>query len=271
MTRILISLAIFIVLLISGLLAYIDYGPVSVLPILQYQHIGESESRQEDYIHPRAFSDQMKYLADEEFKVITLDDVVQIYKEKGEVPTHTIAITFDGGYSDFNEYAVPALAKYKFPVTVFLQSGNMGKPGFMTKDQIIKLAEENERITFGSNGMSGKNLNSINGADAYNEISSSKIGLQKELEIIIPYFSYPQGGFMPTLERLVQESGYRGACALTPGRNYSNHNPFIIKRTAITYADDNPVFFKLKTWGNYVILKEWKEDWEKKRNRRKRT
>lgn len=263
MMRFLLSLLLFLILAVSGLLAYIDYGPVSVLPILAYRHIAESDVKDPAYVHPKDFQDQMKYLADEKFNVISLDEVLRIYKEGGKIPTHTLAITFDGGYDDFNEFGVGSLEKYKFPATIFLQSGGIGKKGFMTKDQIKQLAQ-NERFTFGSNGISGRNVALMSGNDAYNEIFSSKTGLQKELEIPISYFSYPEGGFISSLKRLAKESNYKGACALTPGREYSNKDSFAMKRILITYADDNPIFFKLKTWGNFIVLKEWKEQRSKK-------
>ncbi|MBI1884589.1 MAG: polysaccharide deacetylase family protein [Chlamydiae bacterium] len=256
--KLFLSLFLLIVLVVSGLLFYIDYGSVSVLPILRYEHIEESETKAPNYVHPFAFVRQMKALAEDHFHVIRLSDGVQLYRHGDPIPKHTVAITFDGGYDDFQRHALSILEKYKFPATVFLQSANVGKSGYLNKGQILKMARSG-LIQFGSNGQTGRNLSHLGAPDAYGEIFSSRTSLQKDLELPIDFFSYPQGGVNPALERVVLESGYHGACALMPGKRFSNHNPFLMKRTAIFYKDDNPVSFKLKTWGNYVLLKEWKD------------
>lgn len=260
--RIIFSILLFLILILSGFLFYMDYGPISAIPVLRYEHISDIEEKLPGYVHPRAFKDQMKFLADDKFKVIPLREVAEIYRKKGKIPQHTIAITFDGGYDDFVD-AAGVLAKYKFPATVFLQSSNVGKKGYMTKDQILTLLE-NELITLGSNGQTGRDLTRLTGAEAYGEIFSSRTALEKELEIPIQYFSFPQGGVNRFLASKVEESRYLGACALLPGKSYPNRHPYVIKRLTITPREDNPIFFKLKTWGNYILLEEWRRERNKK-------
>ncbi|MBI1870452.1 MAG: polysaccharide deacetylase family protein [Chlamydiae bacterium] len=260
--RILFSLLIFFTLVVSGALFYVDYGPVSVLPILRYEHMGESDAKSPDYVHPRAFQRQMEYLASEKFHVIPLSQVIKIYQEGHSIPRHTIAITFDGGYADFKNYAAGLLEKYKFPATVFLRSSYLGQAGYMTKNEVFEIAQRGV-IEFGSNGQTGKNL-AKTGMDAYSEIFISRMALQKEVERPVYFFSYPEGGIQPALENLAKESGYHGACALTPGKRYKNNNPYAMKRISITYQDDNTFFFKFKAWGNFILIQEW---WEARKNK----
>lgn len=265
MTKLFFTLLLLAVLLASGLLFYVDYGPVSSIPILQYRHLGETEEKTPDYVHPRNFVDQMKFLADDKFNVISLDRVLEIYRNKEKIPQHTVAITFDGGYSDFYDFALSVLEKYRFPATVFLQSSNLGKRGFMTKEQVLAVYNKG-LIAFGSNGQTGQDLSRVGAADAYTEIFSSRSSLLRDLEIPIEYFSYPNGAVNAYMIAKVRESGYKGACALLPGKKHSGTNPYVLKRHAITPAEDNVIFFKLKTWGEYARIEEWRQA---RRNRRR--
>lgn len=257
MTKFLWSFLILIVLLISAFFFFMDYGPVYVLPVLRYEHIAESGAKELNHVHPQTFSSQIKSLADDKMNVISLEEVVKIYREGGKIPQRTLAITFDGGYDDFFENAYNVLAKFKFPATVFIQSSNLGKKGYLTKEQVEKM-KESGLITIGANGQFGKDLTRMGGGESYGEIASSRSSLQKELEVVVNYFSYPNGGVNAGLIQMVRDSRYKGACAILPGNKYSNRDPFVIKRMWITPSDDNPILFKLKTWGNYALYEEWR-------------
>jgi peptidoglycan/xylan/chitin deacetylase (PgdA/CDA1 family) len=203
----------------------------------------------------------MKRIAEGGFKVIGLEEVVEIYRKSGKFPSHTLSITFDGGYADFYEHAAPVLAKYKFPVTVFLQSSNINRKGYMTKKQIRDLAEGG--IKFGSNGQTGRSFGPLNNFEASNEIFSSRTSLQRELELPIDFLSYPDGDVNEFLIGKAEESGYKGACALVPREKLPNRHPYILKRINMTHREDNPIFFRLKTWGNFVFLEQWRNRWKK--------
>ncbi|MDI6786391.1 MAG: polysaccharide deacetylase family protein [bacterium] len=68
---------------------------------------------------PENFEAQMKYLNDQ-YKVITFDDLPSILNNKGKNYDPKIIITFDDGYLDNYLYAYPILKKYQIPATIFL-------------------------------------------------------------------------------------------------------------------------------------------------------
>lgn len=259
MKSFLITLFIVIVLLASLGLFYVDYGPVKLYPVLHYRHIASSESGLEDHVNPLIYKLQIKYLYDNKFNVVPLKDVVRTYRQKGEVPKRTVAITFDGGYQNFNEVAYPLLKKYKFPATVFLSPTKIDTKGYMKKDKILDLYEEG-LISFGSMGRgSKKDLTRVSGSAAYEDIFTSRSDLRRILDIPINYFSYPDGGVNVRLMHYAKESKYKGACTLIPGAHIPRNHSYAIKRVTIHSEDGAGLKFKFKTWGNFVLFKEWRK------------
>jgi len=59
-------------------------------------------------------------------KVISLDDFLDIHRDKATIPENAVVITFDDGYSDNYTTVYPILKKYKIPATIFLTANMIG-------------------------------------------------------------------------------------------------------------------------------------------------
>lgn len=70
-------------------------------------------------VSPHHFEEQIRYLKDQ-FSVLRFEE--DWTKSEGE----GVVITFDDGYADNYEYALPILEKYQIPATVFISSGYIG-------------------------------------------------------------------------------------------------------------------------------------------------
>jgi peptidoglycan/xylan/chitin deacetylase (PgdA/CDA1 family) len=86
--------------------------------ILLYHSISESGDRFST--PPAVFRRQLETLADSGLRCVRLEDAMT---ERGSV-----ALTFDDGYEDFLEQALPLLLRYGFPATLFVVSGQCGGP-----------------------------------------------------------------------------------------------------------------------------------------------
>ncbi|MDH3977923.1 MAG: polysaccharide deacetylase family protein [Gammaproteobacteria bacterium] len=99
-----------------------------------------------------AFDDQMSVLSDI-FNVLPLSKAIALMEE-GNLPARAVSITFDDGYADNQEVALPILQRHGLSATFFLATGYLNG-GIMWNDSIIeamRLADKGElRISNGLN------------------------------------------------------------------------------------------------------------------------
>lgn len=111
-------------------------GKKAKLVILTYHRIleGPDPLRQGDYT-ANIFDWQMKILK-ENFNVLPLLDAVDGLENKN-LPPRAICITFDDGYADNSEIALPILKKWNLPATFFISTGFIDG-GMMWNDIVIE-------------------------------------------------------------------------------------------------------------------------------------
>src|SRR3990172_5351239 len=73
-------------------------------------------------VEPAAFREHMAALA-RRANPVPLDTLVDVRP----VPRGAVAVTFDDGYRDLLEHALPVLKEYRIPATVFVVTDGVGK------------------------------------------------------------------------------------------------------------------------------------------------
>jgi peptidoglycan/xylan/chitin deacetylase (PgdA/CDA1 family) len=92
--------------------------------ILMYHSVLENPEQEEDslggIIHSRgAFQGQMEMLA-KQFRPVPLDQVGRFVKGEGDLPDRAVVVTFDDGYADNYEVAMPILDRVGVPATFYV-------------------------------------------------------------------------------------------------------------------------------------------------------
>ena len=196
------------------------------------------------------FELQMEHLASGGYQSVKLSDLLN-----GSLKLPTIAITFDDGFRDNYEVAFPIMKKHGLTATIFLIAEKIGTGGYLSKPQILEMAEAG--FEFGSHTMTHPELPTLSFEEKRAEVCESKQWLERELGIPIHYFCYPKGLYDEDAVDLVRIARYRGACSNRPGFNRhqtgQRFNPYLLKRTEISYRD-NPGDFKKKLAGAYDWL-----------------
>ncbi|HSQ61195.1 MAG TPA: polysaccharide deacetylase family protein [Acidobacteriota bacterium] len=92
-----------------------------------------------DAIPPERFARQMEHLA-RHFRVLPLEELRRRAEERS-VPPRAIAVTFDDGYADNHEFALPILARLGLPATVFVVTGCVGTGVAPWHDRVLRAFE----------------------------------------------------------------------------------------------------------------------------------
>ena len=113
--------------------------------VLMYHRIAEPASDVwEIAVSPQNFELHLQVLK-QVGNIVSLDELSHRIKTK-TLRRNSIAITFDDGYPDNLEVAMPLLEKYKVPATFFITSGNIDTPNEFWWDELEQLVLFTEQL-----------------------------------------------------------------------------------------------------------------------------
>jgi peptidoglycan/xylan/chitin deacetylase (PgdA/CDA1 family) len=166
------------------------------VPVLCYHQIRDwrpTDSKvSKDYIMPiAAFKAHIKMLADSGYHTI-LPDQLHDYLTKGTpLPSKPILLTFDDTDLDQFTIARPELKKYGFKATYFIMTVSLGRPHYMSKEQVKQLSDEGNVI--GSHTWDHHNFKKFAGKDWEIQLDKPTKKLEDITGKKITYFAYPFG------------------------------------------------------------------------------
>jgi peptidoglycan/xylan/chitin deacetylase (PgdA/CDA1 family) len=208
------------------------------VPILCYHQIRDwrpTDSKvARDYIVPEAnFREQMKMLADSGYHTISPDQLYNYLASGVALPSKPVMLTFDD--TDLEQYTVakPEMDKYGFKGVYFIMTVSLGRPNYMSKEQVKELSDAGH--TIGSHTWDHKNVKKFEEADWIKEIDKPT----KQLEAItgkpVKYFAYPFGLWhKPAIPKL-KEHGFIAAFQLSTPRDQEDPL-FTIRRIIVPGA-----------------------------------
>jgi peptidoglycan/xylan/chitin deacetylase (PgdA/CDA1 family) len=203
-------------------------------PIFMYHHIqdvaGSANSTERNLsLSPKKFREEMKYLSDSGYAAATLAELFN------DVPEKRVVLTFDDGYQDLVDNALPAMKEFGFRGVVFVIADNIGKPGYVTWGELKQLKELGWEI--GSHSLTHPDLERELEAVQMKQIYDSKKILEEKLGVKVDYFCYPAGKYNETTISLLKEAGYLGAVTVNLGTNNSKKDIFELKRIRIVSTE----------------------------------
>lgn len=228
----------------------------SVVPIMMYHHVVDLDHHEANWVNPKNFEKQMKFLQDGQYHVITLNELVDAKLNDKKLSKKTVVITFDDGYLDNYEFAMPILKKYQFPATIFVPSEIIGDEGIVNVSQLKEMMANGFEV--GSHGLTGEYLPGMTHEEIVNHIGNSKKKLEELLGVKIQYFAYPIGGFSDAIKEHVKTFGYKGACATNRGFDRQNNDVYELNRIRFSNADDTGLELWGKLSGFYNLFRKAK-------------
>ena len=162
-------------------------------------------------ISSERFESHLQWLANRRKRVVPLRTFPEARRRE-----NLIAITFDDGFEDNLTVALPLLAKYQLPMTLFVVADFIGKRDFLTSDQLSEIAKH-PLITIGSHGFSHSHMSELDDREAKFEFKESKSIIEDVIGEQIELFAYPYGDCDVRIEKLCHEAGYTAAWSVWDG------------------------------------------------------
>jgi len=206
------------------------------VPILMYHYVGPietgfDETRRGLTVTPENFRFQMKWLKDNGFQTLTMSQYFQRIALGQSLPVKPVIITFDDGYQDVYDNAIPVMQEYGQVATLFIIANAVG-PVYMNWDEIKKADKMGFEI--GSHTLSHPRLTDFSDSGLKKEIEGSRVTLENALGKKVNFFCYPYGIFNQRVMDVVKSSGYKGAITTGSGNIVTSSNIFEMPRIRIS-------------------------------------
>ena len=157
-------------------------------------------------------------------------------------PARTFAVTFDDGYANVAEQAMPVLERCRVRAIEFIVAGKLGGQN----DWDIAKEDVSERLMdvaqiktwlaaghqIGSHSLTHPNLKKIPISQAREEIVASKKNLEDIFGVSVEHFCYPYGSYNDAVRDIVREAGYQTASTVRFGFHTPEQSSFELKRIA---------------------------------------
>ena len=178
---------------------------------------------------------------------MSLAQVRDHYLEGAPLPEGAVLITFDDGYRDNLENALPVLQRHGYPAVLFVPIGFLDERRPLPHEEALRvLGVVNETIDWGelaeleaggirieSHGIGHRPVSELEPGEALREIAVSKIRLEERLGRRVYAFAFVKGShadYRPEHASLVQQAGYELAFTSVSGANGPKSDRFRLRR-----------------------------------------
>lgn len=209
-------------------------GGYQTVPVLSYYRLSKNKPSK-IAITQDDFKAQMKYLKDNGYHVITLDQLLGFLDYQEQIPEKSVVITFDDGWISVYDIAFPILKEYGFPATIFIYTDFVGGGKAMSWKHIKELSEAGFDIQCQTK--THRNLTVLKNKESFKqyfnslemEISYPKKLIEKKLNKECNCLAYPYGETNNLVIAMLKKHGYRAAFTVD-----NQSNPFFIDKYKIS-------------------------------------
>ena len=213
-----------------------------------YHHVGPRQRGARIkglYVSRQLMERQLTELHEAGFSHPGMDDFPSEKNNPVPAPPRSVWLTFDDGFHDVFENALPLLQKYHARGTVFLVTNLLGKTNEWQQRQgdVVELLMNEVQVRawlaaghqIGSHTLTHPHLTRLSQAAAREEIVNSKKSLEDLFGVRIDHFCYPYGDWNEAVRDLVRDAGYRTACTTINGVNGPDTASLELKRFTARY------------------------------------
>jgi peptidoglycan/xylan/chitin deacetylase (PgdA/CDA1 family) len=177
-------------------------------------------------VEPDAFARQAAWLRANR-RVLPLRDALPRLDASGRLPRGEAVVTFDDGFADVHEHALPVLRRERLPSTMFLVAQTLTAAGqqvdwiddpgpealeTLTLDQVLELRDAG--MDFQSHTWSHRDLTGLSVEECERDLRESRELLSDLLGHPVTLLAYPRGLHNRQVREAASRAGYTHAFAL---------------------------------------------------------
>lgn len=215
-------------------------------------------------VTPEEFRRHCEWLA-EHREVVALADLVPQLDERMLPPPGRVALTFDDGFEGVHRHALPILAEYGLPATVFVVSDTLGPEGkvvdwvdgappgsrkTLTRSQIGELVDAGFDVQ--SHSAAHRDLTTLDEDECRDDLTKSKEHLEDLLGRPVDHLAYPRGRHSPTVRQAAEAARFRWAFSLPEASE--DVNRMAVPRVGI-FPGNGPSTLAVKTRRSYLAFR----------------
>lgn len=208
-------------------------------------------------VAPRSFAWQMRMLRWMGYRGLSMQDLMPYLR--GEKTGKVVGITFDDGFQNNLEHALPILNKHGFTATCYGVSRQIGGSNVWDLGKVAPkplMTQANWKawvaagMDVGSHTCDHANLPELSEDEARTQITQSRQELEQTIGCAVHHFCYPYGWYKPEHAQMVRDAGYTTATTTKRGRSQPGNDLFALQRIMVARAT-NPLQFFFKITTNY--------------------
>lgn len=205
---------------------------------------GANEVRVDLSVPPERFEQQLRYLKQEGYQSITLEDLALHLTRGAPLPEKPVILTFDDGYADAYVNAFPLLKRYGFSGTFFLISAmlDQGDPDFLSWEQVVEMHEAGMR--FEPHSYNHPDLRNRGYQFLVFQILAPKEAIEARTGEPTHFFAYPSGRYDQFVIDVLRSANFWGAVTIEQGATHTADDLFTLRRVRVHGGDDLDTFIR---------------------------
>jgi peptidoglycan/xylan/chitin deacetylase (PgdA/CDA1 family) len=213
----------------------INYRLLKEVPVLCYHQVRNYTAKDGAYtksitVTPETFARHMKILADSGYTTILPDDLYAFYNNGINLPSKPVMISFDDNTVSQYENALPVLNKYGFKAAFFIMTVSIGRPGYMSREQMKQLYTEGHSL--GIHTWDHHKVTQYSADDWKIQLDEPIKTIEGIIGETAPYFAYPYGVWNKEAIPELRKRGIKLAFILHTNRD-ENNPLFTVRRLMV--------------------------------------
>jgi len=216
-----------------------------MIPILMYHQVGQPAARGTRYrgltVHPADFRRQMTWMRRLGYRGLSMRDLLPYLR--GDAAGKVFGITFDDGYRNVHDNALPVLRALGFTATNYFVARQFGggntwdydngvpHSDLMTRDEARAWVAAGQEA--GSHTLDHVHLPQLDAVQAAYQVTQSRRELEDALDTEVTAFCYPYGDETPAVRDMVRQAGYRNATTTLGGLARASDDLFGLPRVTV--------------------------------------